>query len=210
MRCCTYVLDHNPPSVWCASVRSSLDQLVRNINERQSEHTQTLAHLNRSMNLPSTTENLLETRNISAGPTETPSEGRVTSSKREVEITKVLSSISPLVDEAELDSYLDDLERRLSRAWFPPNLYESKLVVVAFIIYRFGWVSGVRIDQSSGDSINDNAALKAVTRASPVRPLPTHVWGDEPEVELLCAFDYKVFSRESGTARSANGLLKPT
>lgn len=70
------------------------------------------------------------------------------------------------------DVYYADLQRRLKKHWFPPRGVEFKSVVVLFKVHAQGELSDLRIGQSSGVALVDNAALKAVEDAAPFRPLP--------------------------------------
>lgn len=82
--------------------------------------------------------------------------------------------------------YMADLQRRIKRAWFPPKGCETKKVVVVFKVHRGGNMSDLRIVLSSGVTVADEAALKAVENASPFRPLPA---GSSEEVELQFTLD---------------------
>jgi periplasmic protein TonB len=56
-------------------------------------------------------------------------------------------------------------------------------------IRRDGSIAPPRIDQSSGSSFYDRAALRAITEASPFPPLPAE-W-DHPSLRVLFNFDLK-------------------
>ncbi|MFN8659157.1 MAG: TonB family protein [Candidatus Obscuribacterales bacterium] len=85
------------------------------------------------------------------------------------------------------DSYLLDLERRIRRCWSPPAGEEDKRIIVRFKIHRMGEISHLRIAKSSGKSSADQAALKAVERASPFRSLPSET-SDDQDFEMV--FEY--------------------
>jgi periplasmic protein TonB len=92
--------------------------------------------------------------------------------------------------------YMEELQRRIKRSWFPPRAPESKKVIVVFTIHRDGELSNVHILRSSGDHLSDEAAVKAVEHAAPFMPLPK--FSDET-VDVQFTFDYNLFTgRSSG------------
>jgi TonB family protein len=88
----------------------------------------------------------------------------------------------------DYSQFMQDLQRRIKRAWFPPKREEYKRTTVIFKVWRNGAVSHVRIGESSGDVILDEAAIKAVNNASPARPLPG---GSPDNIDIDFALDYK-------------------
>jgi Ca-activated chloride channel family protein len=86
--------------------------------------------------------------------------------------------------------YMADLQRSIKRTWAPPKGNESKRVVVTFKLDPSGHVSNERIAGSSGVSVADQAALKAV-RDSVLRPLPSETTSP---VDIQFTFDYNIFA----------------
>lgn len=68
--------------------------------------------------------------------------------------------------------YMSDVQRRIKRAWFPPQGMESLPVILLFKVHSEGEISDLRIQRSSGRAIVDQAAVQAVMNAAPFRPLP--------------------------------------
>jgi periplasmic protein TonB len=72
--------------------------------------------------------------------------------------------------------YLVMMKNRISENWIPPfgsmTAEESKRVVIAFRIDRFGVVSDARVEEGSANENLDSSALRAVTVSSPFPPLP--------------------------------------
>jgi TonB family protein len=71
--------------------------------------------------------------------------------------------------------YLSMLRNRVSENWIPPYgafESESKRVVIAFRIDRQGSQYSARVEESSGDVLLDQSALRAVIVSSPFPPLP--------------------------------------
>ncbi len=101
---------------------------------------------------------------------------------------------APVVERrTDFAPYITDLQRRIKRAWFPPRGNEFKHVVVQFTVGSGGELSGLRLDQSSGLAIADQAALKAIENAAPFRPLPA---GAPDDIKLRVVFDYSPLSSE--------------
>ncbi len=94
------------------------------------------------------------------------------------------------VKEFPFSYYLALLQSRIQANWEPP--YSSgkqaltKKTVVYFRIQRNGRLTEIRIEQNSGDYLFDQAALRAVTLANPLPPLPF----DFPEPSLGVQFEF--------------------
>lgn len=102
--------------------------------------------------------------------------------------------------DVDFGPYMADLQRRIKRQWFPPKGNESKRVKVVFKVHRDGQMSNLRMLVSSGLTIADQAALKAVENAAPFRNLPD---GAPDDVDIEFTFDYNVFNGGGhGTFRS--------
>ena len=104
------------------------------------------------------------------------------------------------------DQYMVDLQRRIKKNWFPPKVSESKKITVTFKIHRMGELSDLKLVTSSGVSIADSAALKAVENAAPFRPLPE---GSKEIEDVSFRFDYTEFgvmsSSPNGNAVAPSG-----
>lgn len=86
--------------------------------------------------------------------------------------------------------YMNDLQRRIKRAWRPPRGNESKRVVVTFRISTNGDLSDLAIKVGSNFEPSDKAALLAVQAAAPFNRLPE---GAPSSVDIEFTFDYNVF-----------------
>lgn len=87
--------------------------------------------------------------------------------------------------------YMADLQRRIKRAWIPPRGARSRRVKVVFRIHTHGDLSDLKIVMSSGEALQDQAALKAVETAAPFSRLPAR----SPEtVDIEFTFDYNVMT----------------
>ena len=94
--------------------------------------------------------------------------------------------------------YMEELQRRIKRSWFPPRAPESKKVIVVFTIHQNGELSNVHVLHSSGDHISDEAAVRAVEHAAPFMPLPKF---SEDTIDVQFTFDYNLFTGHSSGVR---------
>jgi len=92
---------------------------------------------------------------------------------------------------ADFGPYMIQLQARIKRNWFPPKIGRTKRVKVIFNISRDGQLSRLRLVQTSGLTISDQAAFKAVEAAAPFMPLPK---GAPADVDIEFTFDYNVFN----------------
>ena len=90
--------------------------------------------------------------------------------------------------------YMEDLQRRIKRAWRPPRGNESKRVIVTFKLNRTGQLSDLILKVPSGLDVANKAALIAVQTAAPFPPLPH---GAPDIVDIEFTFDYNVFGSSS-------------
>jgi protein TonB len=79
---------------------------------------------------------------------------------------------------AEGDPYLAHLVTRVSGRWSKPSAgLAPKSATIYFEIGRGGQLSGIRLEDPSGVSMFDRAALRAVELSNPAPPLPPSVKG---------------------------------
>lgn len=72
--------------------------------------------------------------------------------------------------------YLEEIYRKVLRNWRPPsNTLET---TVHFRIEKNGRISEVGVEESSGNFLFDQAALRAVEASNPMPPLPREYGGD--------------------------------
>lgn len=72
--------------------------------------------------------------------------------------------------------YLVIIQNKISSNWTPPYKAgrpgEKRKTVIAFRILRNGQIQDVRLESSSGATYLDQSALRAISRSSPLPPLP--------------------------------------
>ena len=81
--------------------------------------------------------------------------------------------------------YLKAIADRLDKQWHPPQEFQpDTLCQVTFVISRAGQISGSQISKSSGDSLFDQLALRAVLYSNPLPPLPNGFPDDTLKVHM--------------------------
>lgn len=93
--------------------------------------------------------------------------------------------------------YMEALQKRIKRSWFPPDNTESLKGMVIFKMHNDGSVSNVRILKSTGLAVADLAMIKAVHSGAPFGALPP---GAPANVDVEFSFDYNVLN---GGSRSS-------
>ncbi len=94
-------------------------------------------------------------------------------------------------DNPVFDGYMADLQRRIKMYWSPPKVNNSRRVIVIFKINAKGDLINLKIDKSSGLTIADIYALRAVEKAAPFPALPE---GASPTVDIQFTFDYNYWN----------------
>jgi periplasmic protein TonB len=85
--------------------------------------------------------------------------------------------------------YLTAVQRKVYGQWTQPlSGTQGQKAVIVFEIARSGEVTGARVEKTSGDAAYDLAALRAVTNANPLPPLPAEFKGTMIRVHF--GFDY--------------------
>ncbi len=94
----------------------------------------------------------------------------------------------------ESNIYLALVRSRIERQKrYPPSARAKSLegaVVIRFVILNDGSVRSLRVVQSSGSGILDEAGLKAIHRAAPFPKPPVNVFGSEVPIELPIVFKF--------------------
>ena len=88
--------------------------------------------------------------------------------------------------------YMARIQEMIKQRWRPPRGSESKRILVHFAINRDGSLSNLRLMQTNGDTLANEAALNAVRNAAAFPPLPA---GSAPSIDIEFTFDYNVFKR---------------
>jgi TonB family protein len=74
--------------------------------------------------------------------------------------------------------YLERMVNKIAREWQRTENRRPLRALVYFRVERSGRVGGTEVQESSGDFLFDQAALRAVADASPMPPLPDGYTGD--------------------------------
>jgi protein TonB len=79
--------------------------------------------------------------------------------------------------------YMREIQRKIGQKW-DGRARDGQQPVAVFQIGRDGQVSNVAIEKTSGNTLYDLAALRAITEASPFPPLPSDFQGSWLRVHL--------------------------
>jgi TonB family protein len=93
---------------------------------------------------------------------------------------------SPLGD--RFGYYVDILKQKVAQKWrtgdVDPRIRSAPPAIVTFTIRRDGSISGVRIEQTSGNFALDASAQRAIADASPFPPLPAAFEKNDVSIEF--------------------------
>lgn len=88
--------------------------------------------------------------------------------------------------------YMDELNSSIRCEWCPPSGRSTKRVVLSFKIDKDGDLKSLKVQSSSGVPRADRAAINAVKRAKPFKPLPEEY--DKEYLAVKFVFDSNVFN----------------
>jgi len=93
-----------------------------------------------------------------------------------------------------IEGYKAYLQNRVLRSYFPPKCSSPGPTEVAFSIEKNGGITCIRLKKTSGCPLYDRAALEAVERAVPYKPLP----GERANLNVAVNFDLgKIWKKKS-------------
>lgn len=98
-------------------------------------------------------------------------------------------------DEIGWSFYMKNLEKEIKNNWNPPKGNEGQRVIVKFKIDKDGRLLSCDIQQSSGNSEADAAAVEAVKITAPFKPLPKEFKGVSIDIEFT--FDYNILRKNN-------------
>lgn len=117
--------------------------------------------------------------------------------------TTVINMTSEKIQDAtipkgvDFEPYMNELQRQIKSNWKPPYGTKTKRAVLLFKIAKDGKLLSCDIENSSGNQKFDNAAINAVKRTAPFRPLPNEY--NENSVDINFTFDYNREDRENSS-----------
>jgi len=123
----------------------------------------------------------------SAAPPNLPSKPGITSQPTLIGIP---GATGLMVEESDFTFvyYLNLIRNRIQEHWRPPyssvDQPHSQQVMVAFKITRSGKITDIRIEQSSGNFLFDQAAQRALYEVATLPPLPEEYGGRELNVHI--------------------------
>ena len=90
--------------------------------------------------------------------------------------------------------YMEKLQKKIKSKWHPPKGYKTASTVVFFQIDRQGNILNTKVIKSSDIQGYDEAAIKAIKKASPFEPLPAEYKGKTVDVQFN--LDYNVYKKQ--------------
>ncbi len=92
---------------------------------------------------------------------------------------------------SQFPGYLQIMENKISGQWTPPPISmqgEGAGAIIQFNVRKDGRIESVEIEKSSGNKFFDLAAMRAISQAHPLPPLPE----DLNEERLTVHFSFTV------------------
>jgi TonB family protein len=91
-------------------------------------------------------------------------------------VASVLPGVSVDNPDFQFANYLDIIQKEIGSNWSPPQGAKKsggrQKAVIGFRILRNGTIHNVRLETSSGVNLMDQSAMRAISRSSPLPPLP--------------------------------------
>ncbi|MEH1934798.1 MAG: TonB family protein [Nostoc sp.] len=103
------------------------------------------------------------------------------------------SGVDAQSQDIDITSYLNQLQQRVKQEWLPGVSESSRRTVLNFTLNRSGQISNLKIAQTSGFSVTDQAALNAIQRAAPFAPLPTGYSSNHIHIQFT--FDINIYGQ---------------
>ena len=105
--------------------------------------------------------------------------------------TQSTGSISLDVSDFPFTYYLRQIQAKISERWVPPRAaaHGGERVIILFEIDREGRIKEPSLERSSGNSLYDQSALRAVSEASPFPPLPPEF--KAPSLRVHFGFEFQ-------------------
>ncbi len=110
----------------------------------------------------------------------------VNTSTIDISSEKIQESAIP--KEVNFEAYMNDLQKQIKANWKPPYGIKAKQTVLFFKIAKDGRLLSCSIKNSSGNQKFDNAAMNAVKRTAPFKPLPKEY--ATGSIDINFTFDY--------------------
>lgn len=114
----------------------------------------------------------------------------------EVPAVPVVPAAYNVRNSIDYQPYMNEMQRRIKRAWFPPKCATSQLAKVTFKTSKDGYISDIKFVTHSSTKTSDDAALRALANAQPLPKLPE---GSPDKMDVEFTFDYNVFSEANSS-----------
>lgn len=90
---------------------------------------------------------------------------------------------------ADLRSYMETIQNNVASNWISPRDGENRICIVSFKIEKNGALKDLKIYKSSGKSLIDQAALKAIEASTPFNSLPKNYKDDFINIKFKFSSD---------------------
>lgn len=91
-------------------------------------------------------------------------------------------------------AYMREMQSRIKSNWQPSSQKVSRSVTLLYSINKDGSLRHYSIYRSSGSKDMDNAAVEALKKSFPFKPLPENFKGEYVDVQFT--FDYNVWEKK--------------
>ena len=119
----------------------------------------------------------------------TPKAAAIKSKEEIASVPSITATAAVEAPDFKFGFYTKLIERKIGEAWSPPRIerdYDTKEVVVTFVIITTGKIQEIQVEKSSGNTFFDQAALRAVYMANPLPPLPRGF--RDPDLKVYFSF----------------------
>jgi hypothetical protein len=100
------------------------------------------------------------------------------------------NDFNAVLKDPDMNPYISNLQRKIKRHWTPPKGDENKRVVLFLRIAKGGNLLVLNVKDTSSNPDTDNAAISAVKKTLPFKPLPAAF--KENYLDVVFTFDYNV------------------
>ncbi|MDR1327299.1 MAG: TonB C-terminal domain-containing protein [Heliobacteriaceae bacterium] len=105
-------------------------------------------------------------------------------------VVQVRALAGEQTNEPDFVSYMKTLQKDIKANWKPPKADENIRVVAQFKINKNGKLSDLKLIKSSVNEEMNNAALEAINKTAPFKPLPEEFTGKSVTIQF--SLDYNV------------------
>lgn len=176
------------PALTKPATHPPLPTALPSLEERKPQLSPTLAEPARPRDLHPPTPSYLEKRNLSSPSASEPA-GKPSEGPRQLAPSDGTKAVSAEVSDFPFAWYLRQVLVKVEQGWAkrPPISAPPGRPIIFVEILRDGSINPPRLETSSGNPFYDQAAVRAITEASPFPPLPLE-WS-RPTLRIKFGFE---------------------